>query len=111
MGIGSYLYGVGADTKRSGDQNHKEQIRRFAEVANLMLDAGMILIVTATELTESDRKIMKTVLQGEMDVLWVGDVITTDIKVDKKLKDSEFDYERNVRKIKTHLKEKGILFY
>lgn len=111
MGIGSYLYGVGADTKSgAGDENHKEQIRRFAEVANLMLDAGMILIVTATMLTESDRKIMKTVISGEMDIIWVGDSITTDIKSDIQLADSEFDYSANIRRIKGLLKDKGTIF-
>lgn len=110
MGIGSYLYGVGADTKSGGDENHKEQIRRFAEVANLMLDAGMILIVTATSLTEADRKIMKTVIQGDMDIFWVGDNVTTDIKADMQLKDSEFDYESNIGLIKSLLKDKGIIF-
>ncbi len=110
MGIGSYLYGVGADTKVAGDENHKEQIRRFAEVANLMLDAGMILIVTATGLTESDRKIMKTVIQGDMDIIWVGDNLTTDIKADMQLKDSEFDYSKNINTIKTLLRDKGIIF-
>lgn len=110
MGIGSYLYGVGADTKSGGDENHKEQIRRFAEVANLMLDAGMILIVTATGLTESDRKIMNTVIQGEMDIFWVGDKVTTDIKADMQLEDSDFDYSKNIGRIKTLLKDKGIIF-
>lgn len=110
MGIGSYLYGVGADTKSGGDENHKEQIRRFGEVANLMLDAGMILIVTATGLTEGDRKILKTVVQGEMDICWVGSEITTDIKVDIKLEDSDFDYGKNIGRIRTLLKDKGIIF-
>ncbi len=110
MGISSYLYGVGADTKSGGDENHKEQIRRFAEVANLMMDAGMILIVTATALNESDRKIMKTVIQGDMNIFWVGDKVTTDIKADKQLKDSKFDYSKNIGKIKDILKKNRIIF-
>ncbi len=110
MGIGSYLYGVGADTKSNKDENHKEQIRRFAEVANLMLDAGMILIVTATGLTESDRKIMKTVIQGDMEILWIGDKVTTDIKADMQLKDSEFDYSKNIGFIKSFLKDNRVIF-
>lgn len=110
LGIGSYLYGVGADTKISDVENHKEQIRRFAEVANLMLDAGMILIVTATELTEADRKIIKTVIEGDMDVCWVGDKLTTDIKADLQLKDSQYDYAENIGKIKGLLKDKGTIF-
>jgi bifunctional enzyme CysN/CysC len=110
MGIGSYLYGVGADTKSGGDENHKEQIRRFAEVANLMLDAGMILMVPATSLTESDRKIMKAVIQNDMEIIWVGNEVSTDIKTDIQLQDSEFDYSKNISLIKSFLKEKRIVF-
>ena len=73
MGIGSYLYGVGADTKKTSEPDHREQIRRFGEVANLMLDAGMILIVTATNLTKADQKILQTVVEREMEVIWVGE--------------------------------------
>ena len=46
LGIGNVLYGVDADIAR-GRENRHEHVRRLAEVANLMLDAGMILIVTA----------------------------------------------------------------
>ena len=107
---GAKLVITGRNTKKLADEDHKEQIRRFAEVANLMLDAGMVLIVTATGLTESDRKIMKTVIQGEMDIIWVGDKVSTDIKADVQLKDSDFDYSKNINKIKTMLKDKGIIF-
>ena len=105
MGIGSYLYGVGADTKKGNTPDHVEQIRRFGEVANLMLDAGMILIVTATGLTLSDYKIMKTVVEKEIEVIWLGDEITTDISPDMQLTDAE--YEKSIRQIKNMLKENG----
>lgn len=105
MGIGSYLYGVGADTKKGNTPDHIEQIRRFGEVANLMLDAGMILIVTATGLTHSDYKIMKTVVEKEIEVIWLGDEITTDISPDMQLTDAE--YEKSIRQIKNMLKENG----
>ena len=35
-------------------ENRHEHVRRLAEVANLMLDAGIILIVSAQELTQED---------------------------------------------------------
>ncbi|WP_026834782.1 GTP-binding protein [Eubacterium xylanophilum] len=111
MGIGSYLYGVGADTKKPGKEDHKEQIRRFGEVANLMLDAGMILIVTGTNMTESDRRIIKTVIQGDMDVYWVGDEYTTDIRADHQLPDSEFDYNKNIAYIIEQLRKSNTIFY
>lgn len=108
MGIGSYLYGVGADTKKGNIQDHTEQIRRFAEVANLMLDAGMILVVTATDLTQSDYKIMKTVLDREFQIVWVGQELTTDISLDLHLADK--DYEENIARIIDMLKDAGIIF-
>ena len=49
LGIGNVLYGVDADIERK-PENRQEHIRRLGEVANLMLDAGIILIVTAAEL-------------------------------------------------------------
>lgn len=108
MGIGSYLYGVGADTKKASVQDHTEQIRRFAEVANLMLDAGMILVVTATDLTKSDYKILKTVVEGEFEIVWVGNEMTTDISPDLQLADK--DYEKSISRIKNMLKDTGAIF-
>ena len=109
MGIGSYLYGVGADTKKMEEPDHREQIRRFGEVANLMLDAGMILIVTATDLTKTDQKILQTVVEREMEFIWVGEQLTTDIQPEMQVKEKEYD--RSIRKIKNMLKEKGAIFH
>ncbi len=109
MGIGSYLYGVGADTKKTSEPDHREQIRRFGEVANLMLDAGMILIVTATNLTKADQKILQTVVEREMEVIWVGEQLTTDIQPEMQVKEKE--YGRSIHRIKNMLKEKGAIFH
>lgn len=109
MGIGSYLYGVGADTKRAEEPDHREQIRRFGEVANLMLDAGMILVVTATDLTKADQKILQTVVEQEMEIIWVGEELTTDIQPDMQVREKE--YNRNIHVIKSLLKEKGAVFH
>lgn len=108
MGMGSYLYGVGADTKQVEMQNHTEQIRRFAEVANLMLDAGMLLIVTATNLTRSDYKILQAVVERDVEVVWVGKELTTDLLADMQLDDK--DYERSIQRIINMLKDKNFIF-
>lgn len=108
LGMGSFLYGVGADTKKTEVQDHTEQIRRFGETANLLLDAGMILLVTATGLTQSDYKIMKTVIEREFEIVWVGNQMTTDISPDMQLEDK--DYETGIRKIKDMLMESGFIF-
>ena len=109
MGIGSYLYGVGADTKKTSEPDHREQIRRFGEVANLMLDAGMILIVTATNLTKADQKLLQTVVEREMDVIWVGEQLTPDSQPEMQVKEKE--YGRSIHRIKNMLKEKGAIFH
>lgn len=108
MGMGSYLYGVGADTKKASVQDHTEQIRRFAEVANLMMDAGMIVVVTATDLTQADYKILKMVVEREFEVIWVGNEIATDISPDLHVQDK--DYEKNIHRIKDMLKDLGAIF-
>ena len=59
LGIGNVLYGVDADIERK-PENRLEHMRRLAEVANLMLDAGMILVVAAAELTQDDLEVIKT---------------------------------------------------
>ncbi len=81
LGIGNVLYGVDADIERK-PENRLEHMRRLAEVANLMLDAGMILIVTAAELTQDDLEVIKTAVQPDwIETIWAGDTITTDLAV------------------------------
>jgi len=109
LGIGSYLYGVGADIKVAKKENHNEIIRRFAEVANIMLDAGMILVATASNLDQSDLEIMKTVLQQDMEVIWIGDTITTDINVNMHFPNAK--EQKNFSVVLNQLKENGYVFH
>ncbi|MCR5691665.1 MAG: GTP-binding protein [Eubacterium sp.] len=108
MGMGSYLYGVGADTKRSLSPNHKEQIRRLGEVANLMLDAGTIMIATATDLTKQDCKILETVVDRDISFILIGEDNPNNLAPDMQLADA--DYEKNIFKIKNMLKDNGNIF-
>ncbi len=59
LGIGNVLYGVDADIERKFE-NRSEHLRRLSEVANIMLDAGVILIVTAAELTQEELDLIRT---------------------------------------------------
>jgi bifunctional enzyme CysN/CysC len=109
LGIGNVLYGVDADIERK-DENRQEHMRRLAEVANLMLDAGVILIVTAAELTQEDLELIKTTVESErIETIWVGDRVTTDITCDLVLTDPEQELER-VDRIKSLLQEKGVIY-
>jgi bifunctional enzyme CysN/CysC len=108
VGIGSVLYGVDADIERK-PENRLEHMRRLAEVANLMLDAGMILIVTAAELTQDDLEVIKTAVQPDwIETIWAGDDVTTDLAVDLQLPAGAVP--EAVDQVKAHLQDKGIIF-
>lgn len=109
LGIGNVLYGVDADIERK-DENRQEHMRRLAEVANLMLDAGVILIVSASELQQEDLEVIKATVDPErIDVVWVGDKVTTDLTCDLVLTEPEQDSER-VDRVKGLLQDKGVIF-
>jgi bifunctional enzyme CysN/CysC len=108
LGIGSVLYGVDADIGRK-PEDRLEHMRRLAEVANLMLDAGMILIVAAAELTQDDLEIIKTAVPPDwIETIWAGDAITTDLSVDLHLPGGAIP--ESVDQLKAHLQDKGIIF-
>ncbi len=113
IGIGSIVHGVDADIKSQYDskiKNRKEHIRRTAEVAHILLDAGMILIITALELTNADIEIIKTVISPDLiQTIWIGEDITTDIKPDLHIYDFH-NTENVINLIKQDLQSKGILF-
>jgi bifunctional enzyme CysN/CysC len=108
LGIGNVLYGVDADIERK-QENRLEHMRRLAEVANLMLDAGIILVVAAAELTQDDLEVIKTAVQPDwIETIWAGDSITTDLAVDLHLPGGAVP--EAVDRLKAHLQDKGIIF-
>jgi bifunctional enzyme CysN/CysC len=108
LGIGNVLYGVDADIERK-QENRLEHMRRLAEVANLMLDAGIILVVAAAELTQDDLEVIKTAVQPDwIETIWAGDTITTDLSVDLHLPGGAVP--EAVDRLKAHLQDKGIIF-
>ncbi|HUR95836.1 MAG TPA: GTP-binding protein [Gemmatimonadales bacterium] len=108
LGIGSVLYGVDADIERK-PENRLEHMRRLGEVANLMLDAGIILIVAAAELTQDDLEVIKTAVQPDwIETIWAGESITTDLSVDLHLAGDAVP--EAVDRVKAHLQDKGIIF-
>ncbi len=109
LGIGNVLYGIDADIKGKEHQR-KEHIRRLSEVVNILLDAGIILIVTAIDLTQEDLEIMRTIITSEkIETVWVGENVTTDIAYDVRIQDPD-NLEESVDMLKTLLQDKGIIF-
>ena len=113
LGIGNVIHGVDSDIHNQEDPkivNREEHVRRMAEVAHILLDSGIILIVTAIELTNKDLEIIKTVIDPNLiEVIWIGEHITTDIKPDLHIYDFE-NTEAAMNIIKSELQEKGIIF-
>jgi bifunctional enzyme CysN/CysC len=108
LGIGNVLYGVDADIERK-QENRLEHMRRLAEVANLMLDAGIILVVAAAELTQDDLEVIKTAVQPDwIETVWAGDTITTDLVCDLPLPGGAVP--EAVDRLKAHLQDKGVIF-
>ena len=109
LGIGNVLYGVDADIK--GNNNNKEEhLRRLAEVAHILMDAGVILIVTARELAQDDLEIIKTTVNPDkIETVWVGEDVTTDLSYDAQVP-GKIDVEESTQMIKQILQDKGIIF-
>ncbi len=109
LGIGNVLYGVDADIERKFE-NRSEHLRRLSEVANIMLDAGVILIVTAAELTQEDLDLIRTTVDSErIETVWIGHNVTTDINHDLFLS-GDMGQEEGVDRIKRLLQDKGVIF-
>jgi len=117
LGIGNVLYGVDSDIKNiysnAKQENREEHIRRLAEVSNILLETGAILIVTATMLTQDDMELIRTVVSpdSENDIItyWLGKDIDTDIKADMVISDFE-DALRTALVIKDDLKNRNIIY-
>ncbi len=110
LGIGNVVYGVNADIKANKNNNKEECLRRLAEVSNIMLDAGMILIVTAIQLSQEDLNTIKNTVNSDSVVtIWIGENVTTDISYNLLISSLD-SLEEAVTKIKILLQSKGIIF-
>jgi bifunctional enzyme CysN/CysC len=114
LGIGNVLYGIDADIKEPNmpttNIERSEHIRRLGEVSNVLLDAGIILIVTAVELNQDDLEAIKTTVDSDMiHTIWIGDEISTDIKYDMHVPFYKSE-EIVALQIKERLQKSGVIF-
>jgi bifunctional enzyme CysN/CysC len=111
LGIGNVLYGVDADIKVPGQEGDRtEHLRRLAEVAHLLLDAGVLLIVTAVNLKRAELDLIETTVgEGEMVVVWMGGEVPSDIACDLRLEPAR-PLDDQVDKMKAVLQDKNIIF-
>ncbi|HEV8197673.1 MAG TPA: GTP-binding protein [Gemmatimonadales bacterium] len=108
LGIGNLVYGVDADLERSGEHRH-EHLRRLGEVGNLLLDAGMVLVVTAAEVTEREVDLLRTTMDpSRIYTVWLGPEAGADVDPHLRLSEQASD-AHNVEQIRILLLERGVL--
>jgi bifunctional enzyme CysN/CysC len=98
----------GSETGVDHNDRH-EHIRRLAEVAHLMLDAGMILIVTAIDLTQKELELMKTTVDSDcIHTVWVGKEPPSNIQCDIVIEDPDL-MENAIALLTSAISQKGLM--
>ena len=109
LGIGNVKYGLDADVA-NGQSSRDEHLRRLAEAAYLLLDAGVILLVTARDLRQADLEIIKTIVPPEwIETIWVGEEKESDLACDLRVS-GRADVEESAREIRDLLQARGIIY-
>jgi bifunctional enzyme CysN/CysC len=109
LGIGNLLYGIDADIGHAAE-DRREHMRRLAEIANLMLDAGAILIVTAVELTSEDLELIKAGVDPDrVTTIWLGDTVVTALPSDLRVSE-RVSLAEGADQIKSLLRDQGVIF-
>jgi bifunctional enzyme CysN/CysC len=108
--MGSVVYGVDADIHgHSGSKTRIEHIRRMAEIANIFIDAGVLLIITAVDITSADLNLFHTILDPtSILTVWVGSNAGGNNSYDIHLK-QKASAEETVASIVLALQEDGFL--
>ncbi len=108
LGTGNLLRGLNADIEQHRLERH-EHVRRMGEVAHLFLDAGVIVVATASNLNEAELKELHQVMSGEtVLVAHAGPMTFREGVVDLHL-DSDAGPQRNAARIYQLLRDRGIL--
>jgi len=111
IGMANLLYGMDADIRDTHEDVRPEHMRRLAEIGNLMIHAGLILIVSAREISHADVRILQTALTDRGDrliTIWTGDEVTTDLQ--PHLLFSADEMNSAAETIKRFLQEQGFIF-
>jgi bifunctional enzyme CysN/CysC len=109
LAIGNILYGVDADLERTGE-NRAEHVRRLSEVANILMDAGLIVIATAVGLTQHEVDLIATAVGPDrVSSVWVGDRHTAELTPDLVLTEQEAA-EEGIGRLKLLLQERGFIY-
>ncbi len=64
LGIGNLLRGLDADVDQD-KQSRREHVRRLGEVAHILMDAGLIVVATASNLNDDEVRLLQEVTDRE----------------------------------------------
>ncbi|MBD3248769.1 GTP-binding protein [Candidatus Woesearchaeota archaeon] len=104
--IGNLLRGLDADI---GKENREEHIRRMGEVAHILMEAGLMVVQTASDLSAEELRSLQTIVdKRDIFVVDVGGNLNDGI-VDLSIS-GEDSVEVNVMKIMDMLKFKNVMF-
>lgn len=110
LGMANLLYGVAAEIKATGEVPERgEHIRRLGEVAKLFTDAGMLLIISAGDLEDGEKKVIELLLDGApLVTAWYGDPVSATTSFDFSLPVTD-DKNAAADQIVSYLENCGIL--
>jgi bifunctional enzyme CysN/CysC len=107
MGIGNILHGLDSDLEGQEDIG-QEHIRRVAELGNIMLDTGLMLIVSAANLSESDISLVQELVGGDrVKVIVMGN--KNELTADVELR-PDITIEDAVKEVKSTLSAQRYIF-
>lgn len=107
LGIGNLLRGLDADLEKER-KFRGEHVRRMGEVAHIWMDAGLIVVATASKLNDDELRLLQEVVRRDMVLIVnVGKNEFRQGLVDLQL-DPKTPAEANAKKILTLLKEQNI---
>ena len=112
LGIRNVLAGLDSDMTIKRDniypEDRDEMVRRMAELANILLDAGIILITTVSYLSFDEREAFReSVAPVKVRTLWVGNADDSDVDADFTVMDPQ-RIEEHLDNAVQILKEKGV---
>lgn len=108
LGMGNLLRGLDTDLEKHKSARH-EHVRRMGEVAHILLDAGLIVLATASNLTDEELKLFQEVTDRScILVINVGENLFRENIVDLNLNEKD-SISKNVKKIVSLLEQEKII--
>lgn len=102
IGMRNVLYGLDSDI---GKPERTEHIRRLGEISHMLIEAGLLVIATASDLVEQEIQIIKKIVNNDIVVITLDNEIeSSDLNI------LEDEFTNNSNKIIEYLINKKVIF-